>query len=343
MQSILRLGAPSRVYCNCDAITNSVVTTRPSAISDHPRSGSAQFGFTVALSMEILMKAIFQTLPASRLPLGCPSERSDMAATAIQWILLLGLALVPSPAHSEASGRPSAMERGSEADTLNSLPASAARKDLLEDFDPMERAAEWDTSVTYALPEALDRDVSSGDSSSTGAPAKKPDVVFVPTPDAVVNKMLEMAEIHDGDVVYDLGCGDGRIVVAAAKRYGVKAFGFDIDPRRVEESLANVRSNKVEHLVTIQQADIFTLDLRPADVVTLYLLPELNVRLMPQLARMKPGSRIVSHDFSMGNALPVEVDHVTIKEGEPGYRAYSNGRHTIFKWIVPWQQNPNQP
>ncbi|MCZ7636457.1 MAG: methyltransferase domain-containing protein [Verrucomicrobia bacterium] len=131
------------------------------------------------------------------------------------------------------------------------------------------------------------------------AVTRTPDVVFVPTPQQVVEKMLELAEVKKGDVLYDLGCGDGRIVVTAAKKYGVKAIGFDIDPKRVEESLANVKSNKVEHLVTIKQADIFTLDLREASVVTLYLLPELNVRLMPQLEKLKPGSRIVSHDFDM--------------------------------------------
>jgi len=107
-------------------------------------------------------------------------------------------------------------------------------------------------------------------------PEREPDVIYVPTPQAVVEKMLEMAEVKKGDVVYDLGCGDGRIVVTAAKKYGVRAYGFDIDPERVKESLANVKANNVEHLVTIRQADIFTLDLRPANVVTLYLLPSLH-------------------------------------------------------------------
>src|SRR5574341_1263185 len=137
-------------------------------------------------------------------------------------------------------------------------------------------------------------------------PTRQPDVVYVPTPQGVVDKMLEMAEVKKGDVVYDLGCGDGRIVVTAAKKYGVKAVGFDINPERVKESLENVKSNKVEHLVTIKHADIFTLDLREASVVTLYLLPELNVRLMPQLEKLKAGSRIVSHDFDMRGAKPVD-------------------------------------
>lgn len=173
------------------------------------------------------------------------------------------------------------------------------------------------------------------------APKRTPDVVFVPTPQAVVDKMLEMAEIKPGDVVYDLGCGDGRIVVTAAKKYGVKAVGFDINPERVQESLANVKSNQVEHLVTIKEDDIFTLDLSKANVVTLYLLPELNVRLMPQLAKLKPGSRILSHDFDMEGAKPVQVVHLKAenlfsKPDSNGNR--STSEHTIYKWVVPWEK-----
>jgi predicted RNA methylase len=144
-------------------------------------------------------------------------------------------------------------------------------------------------------------------------------------------------------VVYDLGCGDGRIVVTAAKKYGVRAYGFDIDPKRVAESLANVKSNKVEHLVTIKQADIFKLDLREATVVTLYLLPELNVRLMPQLELLKPGSRIVSHDFDMRGAKPVLVHRMKVSSRgatseDLGYG--SDREHTIYKWVVPWEKDP---
>jgi predicted RNA methylase len=169
---------------------------------------------------------------------------------------------------------------------------------------------------------------------SVKPPAREPDVIYVPTPQAVVDKMLEMAEVKKGDIVYDLGCGDGRILVTAAKKYGVKAIGFDINPVRVKESLENVRTNKVEHLVTIKQADIFTLDLTEASVVTLYLLPELNVRLMPQLAKLKPGSRIVSHDFDMRGAKPVQVHDMTVDEDED----FSGIEHTIYKWVVPWEK-----
>jgi len=165
------------------------------------------------------------------------------------------------------------------------------------------------------------------------APKREPDVIFVPTPQAVVDKMLEMAEVKKGDVVYDLGCGDGRIVVTAAKKFGVKAIGFDINPVRVKESLDNVKSNKVEHLVTIKEEDIFTLDLSEASVVTLYLLPDLNVKLMPQLAKLKPGSRIVSHDFDMRGAKPVKTHRMNSNGNED-----ESGEHTIYKWVVPWEK-----
>ena len=125
------------------------------------------------------------------------------------------------------------------------------------------------------------------------------DVVYVASPPEVVDAMLEMADIRPGDVVYDLGCGDGRIAVAAAKRYGVKAFGFDIDPVRVQESIENAEKNRVQQLVTIREANIFELDLSGADVVMLYLSRTVNAKLIPQLEKLKPGSRIVSHDFDI--------------------------------------------
>ena len=117
---------------------------------------------------------------------------------------------------------------------------------------------------------------------------KTPDVVYVPTPHDVVLKMLELAGVKKSDVLYDLGCGDGRIVVMAAKKFGCRGSGFEIDPERLRESRANVKKNNVEKLVTIRQEDIFTVDLTPASVVTLYLLPELNVKLMPQLEKLRP-------------------------------------------------------
>jgi ribosomal protein L11 methylase PrmA len=136
--------------------------------------------------------------------------------------------------------------------------------------------------------------------------------------------MLELAKVKKGDTVYDLGCGDGRIVVAAAK-LGAKGKGFDIDPARIKDSLANVKKNKVEDSVEIVQADIFKLDLRPADVVTLYLLPSLNVKLIPQLEKLKPGTRIVSHDFEMAGVKPDKVIMV-----EAGGRD-----HPVYLWTTP--------
>ncbi len=167
--------------------------------------------------------------------------------------------------------------------------------------------------------------------------ARQPDVIYVPTPQKVVDRMLELAEVKPGDVVYDLGCGDGRIVVTAAKKYGVKAYGFDINPQRIKESLENVRANHVENLVTIKQEDIFTLDLSQANVITLYLLPSLNVKLMPQLAKCKPGTRIVSHDFDMRGAKPVVVEQITA-ESDSDENANFGPSHTMYKWVVPWEK-----
>jgi cyclopropane fatty-acyl-phospholipid synthase-like methyltransferase len=156
---------------------------------------------------------------------------------------------------------------------------------------------------------------------------REPDIFFLPTPKDVVEKMLELANVKKSDLVYDLGCGDGRIVITAAKKYGCKAVGYDIDPVRVRESLKNVDANNVGNLVKIEQADIFTLDLSDANVVTLYLLPDLNVKLIPQLDKLKPGSRIVSHDFDMRGVTPDKVIKVNSK--------YDNRQHTIYLWTTP--------
>ena len=154
-------------------------------------------------------------------------------------------------------------------------------------------------SVNVATAPTAAPAVDAGASAAVDLDSQVPDIEYVPTPQNVVDKLLDVAKIQKDDVLYDLGCGDGRIVINAAKRFGVKAVGYDIDPKRVAESKENVKRNKVEHLVTIEQKDIFTVDLSPATVVTLYLLPELNVRLIPQLEKLKPGSRVVSHDFDM--------------------------------------------
>jgi SAM-dependent methyltransferase len=175
--------------------------------------------------------------------------------------------------------------------------------------------------TTLSLSAARPADVPARESS-------KADVVYVPTPNDVVMKMLELAQVKKGDLLYDLGCGDGRIVVLAAKKYGCKGMGYDIDPQRIKECHANARKYDVEGRVTFEQKNIFDLDLSAADVVTLYLLPDLNVRLIPQLQKLKPGARVVSHDFSMkGHVKPDKVVTMTSKE--------DNVEHTLYLWTAP--------
>jgi precorrin-6B methylase 2 len=157
---------------------------------------------------------------------------------------------------------------------------------------------------------------------------RTPDVVFVPTPMEAVKKMLEAAKVTKDDVVYDLGCGDGRIVIEAAKAYKCKAYGFDIDPKRIKECEANKAKldEEARKLVTFKKQDIFALDLRPASVVTLYLLPSLNVKLIPQLEKLKKGSRIVSHSFDMKGVTPDKTFEVKTKD---------RGTRTVYLWTVP--------
>lgn len=137
------------------------------------------------------------------------------------------------------------------------------------------------------------------------APARQPDVVFVPTPAAVVDAMLKLAKITATDVVYDLGSGDGRIVIAAAKMYGARGVGIDIDPERVREATANARTNGVSDKVTFRTEDLFAADISPATVVTLYLSPTVNSRLVGKLMKeLKPGTRVVSHAFDLPGWKP---------------------------------------
>jgi tRNA G37 N-methylase Trm5 len=151
-------------------------------------------------------------------------------------------------------------------------------------------------------------------------------VPYVPTPQEVVDRMLELAQVKKGDVVYDLGSGDGRIVVTAAKKYGVKAIGFEIDPQRIKESHENIKKAGVENLVEIRQQDIRTVDLSAANVLTMYLLPEVNLMIRPNIwKQMKPGSRVVSHDFDMGDWKPLKTEY--IKDG-------SSWDHTLYLWHV---------
>ena len=145
---------------------------------------------------------------------------------------------------------------------------------------------------------------------------RTPDVIYVPTPPEVVEEMLKLAGVHKGDVLYDLGSGDGRIPVTAAKKYGIRAVGIDIDPERIREANENAKNAGVTHLVKFRHEDLFQANFREATVVTLYLLPDLNVKLRPRLwNELKPGTRIVSHQFDMADWKPdktVELSGRTI-------------------------------
>jgi cyclopropane fatty-acyl-phospholipid synthase-like methyltransferase len=151
---------------------------------------------------------------------------------------------------------------------------------------------------------------------------KAPDVFYVPTPPAVVDAMLELAHVTASDVVYDLGSGDGRIPIAAAQKYGARAVGIDIDPQRIAEANENAKLAGVTDKVTFLNADLFESNFSDATVVTLYLLPSLNEKLMPKLkTELKPGARVVSHAFTMGDQwLPDEKRQV-------------DGR-TIYLWRI---------
>lgn len=153
---------------------------------------------------------------------------------------------------------------------------------------------------------------------------REPDVIYVPTPQDVVATMLKMADVKPGEMVYDLGCGDGRIVITAARDFGARGMGVDIDPQRIAESRENATKAGVTDRVQFRQTDLFTMDFADADVVMLYLLPALNVRLRPRLLdELKPGTRIVSHAFMMGDWEPDERANV------------GNPVKSIYFWRVP--------
>jgi len=192
---------------------------------------------------------------------------------------------------------------------------------------PVPETAE-ELSIVEIIPQDVIQDwVATEEVTEKDNENREPDVIYVPTPQNVVDRMLELAQVTKDDLLYDLGCGDGRIVVTAANRYGCKAVGYDIDPERVKESLQNVQKNNVGHLVTIEQKDIFTLDLSEANVITLYLLPSLNVKLFPQLEKLQPGSRIVSHEFNMRGVEPDKVIKL--------YSSYDQEEHKIYLWTTP--------
>ncbi|HEY3500360.1 MAG TPA: methyltransferase domain-containing protein [Polyangiaceae bacterium] len=246
----------------------------------------------------------------------------------------------PSDKSVASSSPPRSAERSAEFHNEKTEPLTPASRTR----DPSEaRPANptWgsdpeDPTSTGMPTPAGDTPTTARDAAPTGdQAARTPDVIYVPTPQPIVDRMLELAQVKKDDVVYDLGCGDGRIVVTAAKKYGAKAIGFDIDPKRITEARANVRKNKVEDLVTIEQKDIFTIDLTPASVVTLYLLPSLNDRLVPQLERLSPGARIVSHDYAISGVTPVQ--HLSLQV--PG----DDRDHEVYFWTAPLKRKAALP
>ena len=155
------------------------------------------------------------------------------------------------------------------------------------------------------------------------APARQPDVIYVPTPQDVVDAMLNLAQVKSTDVIYDLGSGDGRIPITAAQKYGARGVGIDINPERITEANDNLKKANVGDKVKFLTADLFETDISEATVVTLYLLQSLNEKLRPKLFKeLKPGTRVVSHAFSMGDAWP------------PEKTLNLNGR-TVYYWTIP--------
>jgi SAM-dependent methyltransferase len=157
-------------------------------------------------------------------------------------------------------------------------------------------------------------------------PGIKLDAPYVSTPQPVVDAMLRLAEVRPDDVLYDLGCGDGRIVITAARSFGARGVGIDIDPRRIEEANAAARSAGVSDRVRFAVQDLFQADFSEASVLTLYLFPELNAKLLPKIrAELRPGARVVSHQFRIGDWVPERIEAV-----EAGTE-----RSEIFLWRVP--------
>jgi Mycolic acid cyclopropane synthetase len=150
----------------------------------------------------------------------------------------------------------------------------------------------------------------------------KLDVIFVPTPMQVVERMLAIAEVKKGEFLIDLGCGDGRIPVTAAKKYGAQALGVDLDPDRIQEANENVKKEGVGSMVEIRRQNLFETEIEKADVISMYLLTQLNLRLRPKLLDLKPGTRLVSHAFSMGDWMPEQKETMS-------------PRYDVYLWIVP--------
>jgi len=165
----------------------------------------------------------------------------------------------------------------------------------------------------------------------SAAPKRSPDVPYVPSTEEAVQAMLQLAGVKKSDVVYDLGCGDGRIVIAAAKNFGARGVGIDINPERIKEAKENARKAGVEHLVRFEEADLFEAKFSEASVVTLFLLPTVNEKLRPKLRdQLKPGTRVVSNTFDMGEWKPDREMNVGNGEDEGGFLS-----KRLFLWTIP--------
>jgi len=177
--------------------------------------------------------------------------------------------------------------------------------------------------------------------STAGQQQERPEVPYVPTPEKVVAEMLKMADVGENDILYDLGCGDGRIVITAALERDCRGVGIDINPQRIEESRKNAILAGVLDMVEFYRMDLFEAEISQATVVTLYLLSKVNLRLRPKLFReLKPGTRIVSHDFSMGEWMPdksttieEKLDYIPFQETRLTENPWN--KHTVYLWIIP--------
>ena len=157
---------------------------------------------------------------------------------------------------------------------------------------------------------------------------RSPDVIYVPTPQEVVDAMLEVAQVKSTDIIYDLGSGDGRIPITAAQKYGARGVGIDINPERIKEANENLRKARIGDRVRFVNADLFESDLSDATVITLYLLPALNLKLLPKLLKeVKPGTRVVSHAFDMGSWKPEQALKV--------------GTRSVYFWTIPAPGTPS--
>jgi hypothetical protein len=155
--------------------------------------------------------------------------------------------------------------------------------------------------------------------------AKTPDVPYVPTHEKVVAEMLKVANVKKADVLYDLGSGDGRIVITAAKKFGTRGTGIELVPSLVREARENAEKAGVSQLTKFVEGDIFEADISDATVVTLYLLPAVNMKLRPKLLELRPGTRIVSHNYDMEDWKPEKTIKLNLSDGE----------HTVYYWVVP--------